>query len=273
MSTIKVTIRKRVKGGPGSGNWGHSGRPGAVGGSAPRGQSMSVRSGQDWLERYQTRAGKTHPEAEKIATERQAQQARQDLEKKLTRYYQEGRMSISQVASELNLSESDAQNLVGKATEGKRKYAKYAQPDPSGGLDFYELTAGSAYKMRENVTEQPGRMVIDNATGKMALAMDSGRAGIKGDYQDIAYYGNIKTKPLQQVRLAKNSILDPWRVEQAGTGRLTGTAADRKALENITKTAEHLISAGFPANQLLNFKMGVRDVSATLEQWVKGKVG
>jgi hypothetical protein len=272
MSTIKVTIRKRVKGGPGSGNWGHAGRPGAVGGSAPRSQAMSVRSGQDWLERYQSAAGKTHPLKTQIAKAAEERQARQDLEGKLTRYYQEGKMSLSQVASELGISESDAQTIVGKPTEGKRKYTKYAQPDPSGGLDFYELTAGSAYKMRENVTEQPGRMVIDNTTGKMALAMDSGRAGIKGDYQDISYYGNIKAKPLQQVRLAKASILDPWRVEQAGTGRLTGTAADRKALDNITRTAEHLIAAGFPANQLLNFKMGVRDVSATLDQWVRGKV-
>jgi len=255
MGTIRITIRKRTKGGSGSGNWGHSGRPGQVGGSA-----------------YQSISGKPHPEAEKIASERQAQQARQDLEDKLTRYYQEGKMSLSQVAAQLNISESDAQTLVGKPTEGKRKYTKYAQPDPSGGLDFYELTAGSAYKMRENVTEQPGRLVLDNATGKMALAMDSGRQGIKGDYQDIVYYGNIKAKPLQQVRLSKNSILEPWRVEQAGVGRLTGTAADRRALENIAKAAEHLISAGFPSNMPLNFRMGVRDISATLEQWIKGNV-
>jgi hypothetical protein len=273
MTSIKVTVRKRVKGGPGSGNWGHAGRPGAVGGSTPRSNSMSIRSGQDWLDRYQTAAGKTHPVAEKIASERQAQQERQDLEKKLTRYYQEGNMSISQVASELKISEEDAQTLVGKATEGKRAYTKYAQPDPSGGLDFYEMTAGSAYKMRENVTELPGRIVIDNATGKMAMAIDSDRKGITGDYQDISYYGNIKAKPLQQVRISRGKMLDPWRVESAGINRLTGTAGDRKALENITKSAQHMLAAGFPANQLLNFKMGVRDISATLEQWVKGKIG
>lgn len=34
MTTIKV-IRRKSKGGPGSGNWGHAGLPGQVGGSAP----------------------------------------------------------------------------------------------------------------------------------------------------------------------------------------------------------------------------------------------
>lgn len=38
MTAVKVIVRK-TKGGPGSGNWGHSGRPGAVGGSAPSGGS------------------------------------------------------------------------------------------------------------------------------------------------------------------------------------------------------------------------------------------
>jgi hypothetical protein len=36
MTAIKVIVRK-TKGGPGSGNWGHSGRPGLQGGSAPGG--------------------------------------------------------------------------------------------------------------------------------------------------------------------------------------------------------------------------------------------
>jgi hypothetical protein len=41
MSTVKVIVRK-TKGGPGSGNWGHSGRPGMVGGSSPKGRSSSA---------------------------------------------------------------------------------------------------------------------------------------------------------------------------------------------------------------------------------------
>lgn len=36
MTSVKVIVRK-TKGGPGSGNWGHSGRPGQVGGSSPGG--------------------------------------------------------------------------------------------------------------------------------------------------------------------------------------------------------------------------------------------
>lgn len=38
MTTVKV-IRRKTKGGPGSGNWGHAGLPGQVGGSAPGGGS------------------------------------------------------------------------------------------------------------------------------------------------------------------------------------------------------------------------------------------
>lgn len=41
MTTVKV-IRRKSKGGPGSGNWGHAGIPGKVGGSAPGGGKGSV---------------------------------------------------------------------------------------------------------------------------------------------------------------------------------------------------------------------------------------
>lgn len=40
MASVKVKIRR--KGGPGSGNWNHKGRPGLIGGSAPAGRSSSV---------------------------------------------------------------------------------------------------------------------------------------------------------------------------------------------------------------------------------------
>ena len=36
MATVKIALKRRTKGGPGSGNWGHAGRPGLQGGSAPR---------------------------------------------------------------------------------------------------------------------------------------------------------------------------------------------------------------------------------------------
>lgn len=43
-------------GGPGSGNWGHAGRPGLRGGSLPRSGAMSIR-GKDWRERQQQAKG------------------------------------------------------------------------------------------------------------------------------------------------------------------------------------------------------------------------
>ncbi len=51
-------------GGPGSGNWGHAGRKGKRGGSLPRGEAVSIKSGKDWTDRYKAAAGKEHPEAE-----------------------------------------------------------------------------------------------------------------------------------------------------------------------------------------------------------------
>ena len=62
--TILITIR--TKGGPGSGNWGHRGIPGKVGGSSPRGVGLSPTSGKDWLERYEKRTGKKHPKAARL---------------------------------------------------------------------------------------------------------------------------------------------------------------------------------------------------------------
>jgi len=60
-----MTIFISIKGGPGSGNWGHRGIPGKVGGSSPRGAGMSPISGRDWLSRYEKRVGKKHPTAPK----------------------------------------------------------------------------------------------------------------------------------------------------------------------------------------------------------------
>lgn len=50
----------RIKGGPGSGNWAHIGRPGVVGGSAPRDSGMTISKGSDWLQRYEAKAGHSH---------------------------------------------------------------------------------------------------------------------------------------------------------------------------------------------------------------------
>jgi len=62
-------------GGPGSGNWGHAGRKGKVGGSQSRSDAMSVRTGKDWLDRYERVAGKAHPEAKEAEEERRKAEA------------------------------------------------------------------------------------------------------------------------------------------------------------------------------------------------------
>jgi len=59
-----------IKGGPGSGNWGHRGRPGKRGGSSLRSVGLSPTSGKDWLQRYEKKTGKKHPTAEKKPTRR-----------------------------------------------------------------------------------------------------------------------------------------------------------------------------------------------------------
>lgn len=63
-------------GGPGSGNWGHRGRPGKRGGSLPRESGMSIKSGQDWLERYKVKAGKEHPFAAKAKKTKKEKKAK-----------------------------------------------------------------------------------------------------------------------------------------------------------------------------------------------------
>lgn len=46
-----MVIQVKVKGSATSGNWGHSGREGQVGGSVSRNIAMSIRTGQDWQSR------------------------------------------------------------------------------------------------------------------------------------------------------------------------------------------------------------------------------
>lgn len=53
-----LTLITILKGGTGSGNWGHAGRPGKLGGSAPKsgiGAAMSLRTGRDWEARRQAK--------------------------------------------------------------------------------------------------------------------------------------------------------------------------------------------------------------------------
>ena len=64
----KLTIEPRRKGGPGSGNWGHAGRPGQVGGSAPGGGAAYARS--KWL--VAIRNGYPQPVRDEIAEKIQA---------------------------------------------------------------------------------------------------------------------------------------------------------------------------------------------------------
>jgi hypothetical protein len=61
--TLKGRLLDALKGGPGSGNYGHAGRPGNRGGSAPKsgiGAAMSVRTGRTAAERQQ--AARKKPE-------------------------------------------------------------------------------------------------------------------------------------------------------------------------------------------------------------------
>ena len=57
-------------GGPGSGNWAHVGRPGFLGGSAPRNSGMTIAKGQDWLARQAAAKGKTVAKTDGAATMR-----------------------------------------------------------------------------------------------------------------------------------------------------------------------------------------------------------
>jgi len=50
-------IENKLFGGPGSGNWGHAGRPGKRGGSVPRSAGMSIKSGPDWEARFHKARG------------------------------------------------------------------------------------------------------------------------------------------------------------------------------------------------------------------------
>jgi len=73
---MKITIK--TKGGPGSGNWAHIGRQGVVGGSASRDSGMSISRGSDWLERYEAKAGHSHPF--KVVIEKDREEARKKAE-------------------------------------------------------------------------------------------------------------------------------------------------------------------------------------------------
>jgi len=58
--SLKMTLNilfEILKGGPGSGNWGHSSRPGKRGGSAPRSAGLSPTTGPDWKARQAATKG------------------------------------------------------------------------------------------------------------------------------------------------------------------------------------------------------------------------
>lgn len=51
----RIVIHVGLKGSSTSGNWGHAGRPGKLGGSLPRSSAMSINTGRDWQTRQQVK--------------------------------------------------------------------------------------------------------------------------------------------------------------------------------------------------------------------------
>lgn len=65
MATKQLHVKLGVKGGPSSGNWGHAGRPGKLGGSVPKSTALSATTGPDAEQRRQdkvTLANQQFPE-------------------------------------------------------------------------------------------------------------------------------------------------------------------------------------------------------------------
>lgn len=73
------TLFEALKGGAGSGNWGHAGIPGHRGGSMARSFAMSRTSGRDWQERQQTKKGKTQVDTQAIKKFEDKFNAEQDV--------------------------------------------------------------------------------------------------------------------------------------------------------------------------------------------------
>ena len=301
-----VTIRVKTKGGPGSGNWGHAGRKGQRGGSIPRDSGMSIASGSTWLERYETVKGKPHPYALELKKERETREKQDASLKKYAARMREGELSHKEVAKRLGMTEDAVKSRIrdldtektveairtGKLSikqaavhlsmdeakvkaiagdTGKRSYTRSPERDRSGDFDFYSVNAESGMKFKKKDTELPGQMVIDPATGKMAVAMNYTKNAARADYQDIAYYGGMK-KPGAHVRISRASTRDRWVVDSPGTGNLFGLKASQAAVGNMKKTAQHLLDVGFDGNALVQMTVGNRVVTQSISDWISANI-
>lgn len=122
-----------LKGGPGSGNWGHSGRPGVRGGSAPKsgiGAAMSLRTGRDAAQRQAEASKKGKPSME-LSTK-----AKDVIAKRIrgiADFSRERDVTIQLTESALNEQGRQYVSIIG-SLKGSAKDFKTITPDKLNGM-------------------------------------------------------------------------------------------------------------------------------------------
>ena len=234
-------INISIKGGPGSGNWGHIGRPGKRGGSSPRGAGLSPTSGKDWLQRYEKRTGREHPTA---AAERKRQ------------------------------AEAERKRLAKK----KVRRTSYMKPDSYENYDAYELRKNSKKKIKRSALKHKGRVLVNKA-GDAVINVDArpGQDKSKGQYEpefiDLANYAGYDSETSTKFRLLPGNLMR-INSHRAGLGkrfaRSGGARKDAQAEYRIRDSLKALADKGFPLDMSVEWMLNSGKVVArTIQDWVQ----
>jgi len=237
MTLINISI----KGGPGSGNWGHRGIPGKVGGSSPRGAGMSPTSGKDWLQRYEKKTGREHPTAA-AERERQAAAERKRLAKK------------------------------------KVRRTSYVKPDSYENYDAYELRNKSKKKIKRSALKHKGRVMV-NTSGDAIINVDARPKQDKsgGQYEpefvDLANYAGYDSATSTKFRLLTGNVMK-INSHSAGLGkgfaRSGGARKDAQAEYRIRDSLKALVNKGFPLDMMVEWMLDSgKMISRTIQDWVR----
>jgi len=183
----KLTIEPGRKGGPGSGHWGHAGRPGKVGGSVSGSVAMSIRTGRTARERQAAARG-TIPGHFKTLEQAKVWFTKQGLEADFTGITNVD--AVNEIASEIDRLRGE----FGWAFEAHKVIADTDWPKRMSETKDWKFLGVKTYQSEGT----PGKVV---GLGGDAAAMTEDRSVLVRDHGGPVIYWNPDTVNANQTSL------------------------------------------------------------------------
>lgn len=227
----------KLKGGAGSGNWGHGGRPGKLGGSAPKSFVMSIRSGRDAAQRQAAaKTGKTASDTEVL--------------RPLTPVSVDEARLMQQLNYKYRYGDDEAMRdfMNGGAMGSAGPHTNWMNSTPDERSETKRDIANQVYDKIPDAMKAPAGFVDDGVDAKNFVTKDA-VAGVVTQWAQDSNDSNTASLSVQEAasqefkvpmsKFQQDSIVKTIGV--AGGEYRPGLIADHQRASNMTREAERAI--------------------------------